>query len=180
MAKKKSKNKNKKEMIKVNSKIDSSILNKFYAVIGIICFLAFFYLLTLYITTKNSEDTTSNNDSNTNTEATISYEDIMVGRSFSMSDGEYLVLYYDKTDSDISSTYSNLVDTYSQDTDHLNIYTVNMGNSFNSSYTTTDDSNKTPASVSDLKINGPTLIKVSEGTAVEYIEGEEAITDYLQ
>ena len=179
MAKKK--NKTKKEITRVNNKIYGILLNYFYSVVGIICFLCFFYLLTLYITTKNSEDTTSDNSNdNSNAEASISYDDIMVGRSFSMSDGEYLVLYYDKADDDISSTYSGLVSTYSQKDGHLKLYTVNMGNSFNSAYTTGGESNKTPATISDLKINGPTLIKISNNTAVEYIEGEEAITNYLQ
>lgn len=176
----KRKDKNRKEKFRGNGKIDSDILKKFYAVLGIICFLCFFYLLTIYITTKNSEETSSNDEDSKNTEATISYEDIMVGRSFSMSDGEYLVLYYDKSDTDISSTYSNLVNTYSHAPNHLNIYTVDMGSSFNSSYATVGESNKTPGTVSDLKINGPTLIKVSNKIAVEYIEGEEAITNYLQ
>ncbi len=174
------KKKNKKEVIKESNNFDSSISGKVYAVVGILCFLAFFYLLTLYITTKNSSDSSSTEDNNANTEATISYEDIMVGKSFSMQDDDYLVLYFDKTDTDIASTYSSLVSTYKQKSGALNIYTVNMGNSFNSSYATEEDSNKTPGTVSDLKINGPTLIKISSKTAVEYIEGEEAISNYLQ
>ena len=36
------------------------------------------------------------------------------------------------------------------------------------------------SSASELLINGPTLIKISNNTAVEYIEGMDAIEQYLQ
>ena len=42
-----------------------------------------------------------------------------------------------------------------------------------------DESNKNPSSAEELSINGPTLIKVREKKSVDYIEGIDAITDYL-
>lgn len=175
------KKKNKKELEKIEKtgSFDGDILNKIYIVLGIIIFFCLFYLLTLYITKKNS-DTSKDNNNQEAVETVIDYEDIIIGRSLSMSDGDYLVLYYDKEDEDIASDYASLVSEYKANVQHMIIYTVNMGNSFNKSYTTTGEANKNPESVSDMKINGPTLIKVSGKKVVEYIEGKEEISNYLK
>lgn len=174
------KKKNKKELEKIEKTGDfgGDILDKLYIVLGIIIFLSLFYLLTLYITYKNA----SKNDESKNepTEAVINYEDIMIGRSLSMGNEDYLVLFYDKEDEDIASDYASLISEYKANAQHVDIYTVNMGSSFNKSYTTTGSANKNPESVSDMKINGPTLIKVSGGKVTEYIEGKEEISNYLK
>lgn len=173
------KKKNKKELEKIEKigSFNDDIINKIYVVLGVIIFLSLFSLLTLYITKKNSETDESKQEP---TEAVIDYKEIMLGRSLSMSDNDYLVIYYDKTDEEISSTYYSLVSDYEATNEHLDLYTVDMGNSFNKSYAVTGESNKNPASASDMAINGPTLVKVSAGKVVEYIEGEEAISDYLK
>lgn len=174
------KKKNKKELEKIENvgSFDGDILSKVYVVLGIVIFFCLFYLLTLYITNKNAPET--DDSKNQSTEAVIDYEDIVIGRSLSMGDDDYLVLYYDKEDEDISSTYNSLISEYKAKEQHTSMYTVNMGNSFNKSYTTVGESNKSPESVSDIKINGPTLIKVSKGKVTEYIEGEEEISNYLK
>ena len=153
---------------------DGDIKGKIIAVICILCFFGAFYLLTLYITSKNTEKT----DDDTKEEVTISYDNILLGRSLSMADGEYLVICYDKSNEDINSKYSQLVSNYKYKEEHLNIYTVDMSVSFNKKFATDGESNKTP-SVDSFAINGPTLIKVSDHNVAEYIEGEEAISSYL-
>lgn len=155
---------------------DGDIKGKIIAVICVLLFFGAFYLLTLYITNKNS-DKTDDNDKEKVVE--ISYDTIMLGRSLSMSDGEYLVIYYDKSDEEINSTYSSLVSTYKAKSEHLTIYTVDMSNGFNKKYVTDGESNKSPESVDAMAINGPTVIKVNENKVVEYIEGQEAISSYL-
>lgn len=174
------KRKSEKKKIEEVGTASEILIDKVCVVLGVVCFLCFFFLLTLYITTKNKEDSTSTNNDNTKAEAVISYDEIIVGRSFSMREEDYLVMYYDRTDTDIGSTYSNLINEYNQKDDHMYVYTVDMGNSFNSPYATVGESNKTPATVSDIKVNGPTLMKISGGVVAEYIEGENAITEYLK
>ena len=154
---------------------DGDIKGKIITVICILLFFGAFYLLTLYITNKNSDKTDDNEEKVVN----ISYDTIMLGRSLSMSDGEYLVIYYDKSNEDINSTYSSLVSTYKTKDEHLTIYTVDMSNGFNKKYVTDGESNKNPESVDAMSINGPTLIKVNENKVVEYIEGQDAISSYL-
>ena len=50
------------------------------------------------------------------------------------------------------------MNTYKNSSDHLTIYTVNMNSPFNSKYSSTS-SNTNPSNASEMKINGPTLIK---------------------
>lgn len=174
----KGKKNNKKQNIKKIESVggfDGDIKGKIIAVICILCFFGLFYLLTLYITNKN----TDKKDDDSKNEVTISYDNILLGRSLSMSEGEYLVICYDKSNEEINSTYSTLVSNYKYKSEHLKIYTVDMSSSFNKKFVTDGESNKNPESVEAFAINGPTLFKVTESKVSEYVEGEEAISSYL-
>ena len=178
MAKNSKNNKKEKNINKIEHEttMDSSIKNKIFIVIGILVFLLAFYLLTLYITNKNNP---KKDDTDTKEKITFSYDEILLGRSLSMSDGEYLVICYDKSNEEINSTYSTLVSNYKYKSEHLKIYTVDMSSSFNKKFITDGESNKNPESVDAFAINGPTLFKVTESRVSEYVEGEEAISSFL-
>ena len=178
------KHKNSKKNIKENKKIENVVTNEkdiwgvVFLVFAVIIFLGLFYLLTLYITHKNSTDSSSD-DTKTEESTTISYDKILIGNSLSMSDDDYYVLFYDTSDEDISNVYSDLYNNYKNNTEHLTIYYVDMGSAFNKGYTTDGDSNKNPSNEAEFLINGPTLIKVSGNKVVEYIEGRDDITNAL-
>ena len=174
----KTKNDNSKKIENVG-RYDLEVWNKIFVALGVICFLLLFYLLTLYITNKHSDDSTTTATDDVQVEANISYEEILLGRSLSMSSGEYFVIYYDGSDEEISSDYSELVSNYRAKEEHLPIYFVDMSSGFNKSYVTEEESNKTPATVEDFAINGPTLIKVNENKVVDYIEGLDSIKNQL-
>lgn len=167
----------KKKIDTIDSDLDSGILSKVYIIVGVLVFICLFYSLTLYITGKNktANKTADNND----TEEVFSYSDIMVGRSFSISDGEYYVIYYDKSDEEVSSKCSSAVSNYSAKEDSLDIYTVDMSNGLNKKYSG-DESNTSPTNASEIVINGPTLIKFDGNEVVDYIEGVENITSNLE
>lgn len=175
MAKGKNTKKNKKNISKIEEvgSFDTDIWSKLFIVLGVIAFFLAFYLLTLYITNKNSDDT---DDSVENSEVSISTDTTIVGRALSMPEDEYLVVFYDNSDEEVASTYSSLVGGY---TGGLKVYTVDMSKGFNKPYVTTDESNKSPEVESDFLINGPTLIKVTDNKVSEYIEGQDGITNYL-
>ena len=170
------KNTKKQNLKKIESVggFDGDIKGKIIAVICILCFFGAFYLLTLYITNKNTNKKKEDKE-----EVTISNENIIVGRSLSMSDEDYYVIFYDKGDEEISSTYSEIVSHQKYSGDGKKIYVVDMSSGFNKKFLTTEESNKTPTTASDFKINGPTLILVSNHSVQDYIEGEESIKDYL-
>ena len=102
--------------------------------------------------------------------------DVMSNESIKKDD-EYLVLFYDM-DEDSESIYSNLISDYEAKEEHLPIYYVNLSSALNKSVIA-DESNKDATSIEELKISGATLIKFTSNSISEYIEGEEAISDYL-
>ena len=168
----KKKSTNKKKNVKKNidkkiGKIGSSTKNELFKTLKIIfivfVFLAAFYLLTIMIIGQDEEKS--------NEETAIQYEEILAGSSFSMNDKEYLVVYYDKTDTEVYSSIYSSVTTYQNKEDSLRIYTVDMNDGFNKKYVSDGDGNNTPEEAIDLSINGPTLIKFVDGKVSEYIEG---------
>ena len=155
---------------------DKIIKSDFYAelykilkiVFGVVAFLALFYLITV-IAVGNDEKTEK-------IETSIQYEEILAGSSFTMRDDEYLVVYYDFSDSEMSDVYSAIY-TYNY-SGKKRLYTVDMSNGFNSKYTN-EKSNKKPENAEELAINGPTLILIKEGKVKEYIEGKDFVVNYL-
>lgn len=177
MAKGKRKSNQRKDRNKIESidNFETDIWSKLFVALGVICFLLVFYLLTVYITNKNTPKNKEEKE-----ETVISNENIILGRALSMSDSDYLVIFYDKGDENISNTYGEMVTNHKYGSDSSRkLYVVDMSSGFNKKYLTTEESNKNPSSVDEFKINGPTLILVSNHTVVDYIEGEEAIRDYL-
>lgn len=172
---------NKKEQQKEYDKIIDSVgefdadYKRIILVSGIIIIIfCMFYFLTVYITGKDTKNTTTT----TSNTSYISYTEIMAGRSFSMPEEEYLVLYYDRSDSELLSTFSSLVADYRADEAHYALYTVNMGDALNQAYAS-DTSNWGPKDISELAIHGPTLIHFRNGSVVEYFEGTTDISNYL-
>ena len=179
MAKNSKNNKKERKINKIEyeTAMDSSIKNKIFIVIGILVFLLAFYLLTLYITNKNNP---KKEDSDTKEEVTFSYDEILLGRSLSMQDDEYLVLFYDKSDEKQSEIYDQLYKDYKNKEEHLSIYYVDMSSGLNKKFSTTEESNKNPSDVSEFLINGPTLIRVNNHIVQDYYEGEESIKSIIQ
>ena len=173
MAKKGNSKKRKKNNIEnINDSFETDLWSKIYIVLGIIVFFCLFYLLTIYITNKNTD---SESTSEETSEVTVSYDKIIAGRSFSMGDGEYLVLYYDNTDEDLSNKVNEIKSNYNA----LKIYTVDMHDALNKVYKS-EEANTHPTNASEIKINGPTLIKFANGEVADYIEGIDSISNYLK
>lgn len=154
--------------------IDYDLRNKIIVVAVVVIFFAAFYFLAFYITNKNNP----NKNKEEETADTFNYDSIVIGRSFDMKDEDYVVLYYDGNDEETSSTYSNLMSGYKNKDGHYAIYYVNMGNAINKSKSG-EAGNASATNIDELTIAGPTLIHFSNGAIVEYVEGEEAITNYL-
>ena len=173
MSKKENIKKNENIVEKENESFLGDIWGKLFVIFGVISFFCCFYLLTVYITNKDKDKT----DTSQKDEVTISTNEILLGRTLNVSDGDYYVIYYDQTVEDIKNVYDPLVNDYRNKGEK--IYFVDMGNSFNKKYSTDGESNKNPTKISEFKINGPTLMKISNKKVVEYIEGEDAIRTNL-
>ena len=166
-----SKNKN------VNKKIDAiqpntskELLKLFRVLFAVIVVLSLFYLLTVFIVGKDDKDEVA--------ETAIQYEEILAGSSFSMKNNEYVVVYYDFSNTELAEITSSVY-SYSY-TGKYRLYTVDMSSGFNKAYSSEEKSNKSPEKAEDLLINGPTLIRFADGKVQEYIEGKEDIITYLK
>ncbi|MBR2997744.1 MAG: hypothetical protein IKF37_01540 [Bacilli bacterium] len=178
MANKKGIKKNKEKNVEKNIlKEDDSFLGdvwgKLFVVLGVISFFCCFYLLTIFLTDKDTDKKDEKAE-----EVVISEDKTIVGRALNMSDGEYYVIFYDESNEDVKSVYETLVEDYKGRGNK--IYTVNMSNSFNKKYATSEESNKNVETSADFKINGPTLIKVVDHKVTSYLEGEASITEELK
>ena len=171
--KKSNQDKRKKEQKKLEKMqtSDSVFHAKVITVLCVLLIFAIFYLLTVHLTGGESSFDAKEDSSS-------SFETIL-GRSFSMKNGEYAILYYDTSDQEVSSSCQAIFNDYQSIYGEGSIYYVDMNSGFNKAYQTEEESNKNPESVSELLIHGPTLIKFNENKVVDYIEGIEAIQESL-
>lgn len=172
--KKKNLEKEKKKIDNISTESSGSIYKVFVLVCVIIIFLCVFYILAVHITNDKGE-TTSKKKSE---EVSIVYDEIILGRVLSMKDKDYLVILYDKSNSDLNQDISDSVSKYKENNKKAKIYYVDMSEGLNKSYVG-DSSNTNPKKASDIVINGPTLIRVKNEKVVDYIESVDSIKEYL-
>lgn len=173
--KKKNINQTSKEVLN-NSSSNEELINGVKCVVIVLVIFALMYLVTLLILKKSSTDYITNEKEST----FIQYSEILAGTSFDKNDNEYLVLFYDMNkDEEENYTYTNLVSDYEAKDEHLPIYYVDLSSALNKSVIS-QEANKEAKSAEELKINGETLIKFNNEGIIEYIEGEEAISNYLK
>ena len=130
---------------------------------------AVFYALSLLITHSGSSSVPKKPS------AEIQDREILLGSSFNRKDNEYLVVFYNANINSIKEAVVN----YRNKKEHLPTYEVDMGNGMNSSHTV-NESNVEATSAEELKISGTTLIRFKKGKIVEYIEGNDEVTEYLK
>lgn len=162
---------NRKEVL--NSNIYGNESRKIViCIIVVLVIFGLMYLLTNLILKNSVTDyITKNND-----KTTLQYDEILSGQSFDKKDQEYLVLFFNIEKDPI---YQTFISNYQAKDEHLPIYYVNLKNKMNQKCIS-DEANENATSSEELKINGPTLIKFTENQIAEYIEGEEAIEEYLK
>ena len=140
----------------------------------VLILLVLYYFLAVFVTKEidvsgdkgnsTSESSNSNNVSNK----------ILAVNTFNQTEEIYYVYYYDFNDEDenISSLIGNFND--------YTVYKVDTSNSLNKNYVTEDEmGNNKAKSLDELKVINPTIIKVENDTIVDYYEGVNSITDFL-
>lgn len=141
-------------------------------VVVILLVLGIFYGITLLVTKNKSNETNTNNE--TNDEAVIDYDTILVQNIFKQSSDSYYVLAYTEDDENLSD-YNNDIASYKNKEDALKVYYVEISSAFNKSYVA-DESDFT----GDYPIfKETTLLKVENGKIVQTYEGKEQITNIL-
>lgn len=145
--------------------------------IVLLIFLAF-YGITVLITSLPKSKSNGNDDSADNVPVEIQYDEILAGETFNINRNEYYVLFFD-FNSNVSKSINAYVSTFKSNHPTSKLYTVDLSKGFNKSYLS-DVSNPNVQTVADLKVSNPTLIKISNGVNVSYIEGKEAIKEALK
>ncbi|MEG2457881.1 MAG: hypothetical protein RSB41_03215 [Bacilli bacterium] len=110
-------------------------------------------------------------------DAVITHEDILIGSVFNRSQSEYYVAFIDDKTSD-GQFLQNIINNYLKQDNVKAIYKVDMNSHFSLEHKS-DEGNKGANSVENLKINGATLIKISNGNIITYLEGTDLIYDEL-
>ena len=142
-------------------------------VIILICVVLLFGLMYFLTTRILSKEVTKKRKQSEVTESTIQYEKILAGESFTMEQEEYYVVYYDSTDTNLSSTIA----TYQADKKDIKLYSVDLNDGMNKKYITDSDINT--SSIENLKVKNPTLIHFKNKEVVDTITDENEINDYL-
>ena len=142
-------------------------------IIILICVVLLFGLMYFLTTRILSKEVTKKRKQSEVTESTIQYEKILAGESFTMEQEEYYVVYYDSTDTNLSSTIA----TYQADKKDINLYSVDLNDGMNKKYITDSDINT--SSIENLKVKNPTLIHFKNKEVVDTITDENEIKDYL-
>ncbi len=158
-----------------NSKlsVDKDIRGVLITIGVVFLFITVFYFISLYLNNSDSIDYSS-----TEGEAYIQYDEILAGSSFTINEGEYIVVYYDKMNEEYASNLYSTIANYQLLDDSLRIYSVDMSDDINKNYLA-DESTLDVDNVNDLKINDATLIKFNNGEIVESVTSSDSIVEYL-
>lgn len=138
---------------------------------GLILIIGLLYVFTVYVVNKEESY------KRTNTEGEISYTNIILGTLLNKPDEEYYVLVVDTTNKS-HEVFTNTINQYKNNLKHLPIYIADLSNELNKNFIADESSYKID-SVEDLKVKGPTLIKVKNKKIVKFIENIDSVIDEL-
>lgn len=109
-------------------------------------------------------------------ETKFDYEFITMGTVLNRKEKTYYVIFDNYKTSITENTYIN---DLLKSQDKYTIYKVDMNENENKKYIS-EEANKKAKTVNDIKINGLTLIKVTNGKIVDYVIGSKDIEEYLK
>lgn len=103
----------------------------------------------------------------------ITYDEIIAGQTFNRSEEIYYVAFYEFGGAeDLTNIIDNANSPYQ-------IYKVNLKNTMNKNVIS-ENSNKNAKTSEELKINGPTIIKIENGKISNYIETYNKVKTYIE
>lgn len=104
---------------------------------------------------------------------TVNYDIVSVGTMFNRSEEEYYVALYKKSEKD-AILYSSIINKYANEEKSLKVYFCDLENKFNEEYYVgNENSNPKAKTVADVKFGDFTLVKISKGKIVKYVENIE-------
>lgn len=111
----------------------------------------------------------------------IQYEEIIAGQIFNRSDEEYYVMLFNFTD-EFATYYLTLRDSYLKKDSHLPMYILDLEKKMNEEIIIQGEENyiEQPTWVEDLKVNGPTLLRIKNHKVVSRITNRENILKFFE
>lgn len=122
------------------------------------------YLLSALFLTKELDWFSKKEDT---TETDVVNNSILAKSAFNQSEEEYYVYFYSFKDED-----SDIASIVSSKLSDSKVYRVNTASAMNSNYVS-ETSNKNAKTLDDLKVLPNTIVKISNGTIIEYYENDE-------
>ena len=121
----------------------------------------------VYLVTAISSGEIKLNKKKTVKETTINYQEIIAGQTFNRPADSYYVLYFNFSDSK-ASYYLDLIDQYKTKDNSLPFYIVDIEKKINEEY------------INDtLKVENPTILKISNSKTVETISGHSNVVEFF-
>lgn len=167
MANRKQRRQSKQKLEDEYTQSTKSIIITLLVVLGV---FLLFYGITLLINDSNRKLNTKEPEK---VEAEIQYLEILGDNTFTMSEKEYYVLFYDFEGPE-AVYYDYLFNQYNATEGNV-IYKVDLSNGFNKKFIAEDKTNKKAKKAGDLKVKDATLIKIKKGKNVSYIEGSSQV-----
>ncbi len=160
-----------------NDEEEKNFVSRFVMTIGLVlvALVALYLFVGIFITKSISF---GKKDKEETTEVASDKTTILASQIFDQQEDEYYVLVYDTTDE--VHNIEQFLNLYKSKSGALTVYKVDSSKKFNSKYIVTDDSNKNPESINDLRIISPSLIKISSKHVSEYIEGFEEVKNVFK
>ena len=149
-----------------------SIKQMIIFIIVILIILGIFYGITLLVTKNKNNDT--NTEIETNEEATIDYDTILVQNIFKQSSSSYYVFAYIDDDENLS-TYNNDIVSYKNNENALNVYYVELSSAFNKNYVSEESNFESEYPI----FKETTFLKIENNKISEVYEGKTEITTIL-
>lgn len=125
-----------------------------------------FYAITYFINKKDEQKEETSTSK-------IQYDEILIGNLLTQPNDDYYVIIYAEDDYN-KVVYDAYLSMYSKKDDALRYYTATLNNPFNEIFKS-DEANFEISKITDLKLTGSTLIKVSDKKIQKYYEGEDII-----
>lgn len=158
----------------IDTSINGLTILKLAAAVVIILFVLY-YAVAIFVTKEldvSNNNDNSSSETNSNNPTSISNK-ILAANIFNQKEEKYYVYFYD------FSNKEDLVSTKLTNNNEISNYLVDTSSSLNSKYITSENSNPSAKSVSELKVKEETLLEITNDTITGYYEGSSKILDFL-
>lgn len=113
------------------------------------------------------------------TQPETSYNEIIGSAILKQNESEYYVLLYNSKGT-LKDYYSELRDKYLSSTTTVKLYFVDLNNTLNSKFITTDKSTLNVTDITKLKVNDGTLLRIKDNKISDYKETYKEIKNTLE